>query len=57
MTITSTKWETLAEISQRTKRKYDDVKQAVREEFQSCIAVCRFTNEGGYGEMLEFKSK
>lgn len=57
MTFTSTKWETISEIAERKHCKFAEAREGVREEFQSCIAVCRFTNEGGYGEMLEFKSK
>ena len=54
---TSSTWETISEISERKHIKYFAAAEGVRAEFQVGIAVCRFTDEDGYGQLLKFRKK
>jgi len=53
----SDKWETISEIAERKHCKYCEAADAVRKEFQAGVAACRFTDEDGYGQLLEFRKK
>lgn len=53
----SDKWETISEISERKHCKYCEAADTVRAEFQAGIATCRFIDEDGYGQLLEFRKK
>lgn len=54
---TSSIWETISEISERKHCKYCEAAEGIRAEFQAGHAVCRFTDEDGYGQLIEFKKK
>ena len=53
--FTSDKWETISEIAERRKVKFREAAEGVKKEFRSGEAICRFTNEDGYGQLLEFR--
>ena len=42
-------------IWERKHIKYQQAAEGVRAEFQNKQAICRFTNEDGYGQLLEFR--
>lgn len=57
MSFTSSTWETISEIAERKHCKYCEAAEGVRAEFQAGSAACRFTDEDGYGQLLEFRKK
>lgn len=57
MSFTTTQWETISEIAERKHIKYCEAAEGVRAEFQAGVATCRFADEDGYGQLLEFREK
>lgn len=57
MSFTSSTWETISEIAERKHIKFREANTGVKAEFQAGVAVCRLTDEDGYGQLLEFRKK
>ena len=57
MPFVSDKWETISEIAERKHIKFCEANAGVKAEFQAGVTACRFTDEDGDGQLLEFRKK